>query len=167
VPPGRLTRTGDASAGGGAYAPGMDGRASALAVAAVLLLPAAASPAPTTPHAQARASLRGCLGALRAVPFAAAPSTGGLPHSYWKARTASIACNLVPSLAALSAAHRTDKALQDAYGAGLNLTMGIGEYVQYLGAAAFGRQNRAVLRRARRDIASGKAAARKALPELR
>jgi len=119
------------------------------------------------PHAKARSLLSNCVSALQSVRFVAVPSgSSGLPKAVRVARSASEHCSLVNPLAALSAAHQSDPALQDAYSAGTHLTLGIGSYVQYLGNVAFGRQNRAELSGAIREVAAGRSAARKALSEL-
>jgi hypothetical protein len=67
----------------------------------------------------------------------------------------------------LAYAHPKDKALRHAYSAAVQLSSGIGAYVQYLVGVASGRQNRTELMRAVNKVAAGKRLAHTALAELR
>lgn len=120
------------------------------------------------PHAEAAKLLSNCLSALKALPVTAVQSNTPLvPKMNRLASAANQRCAIAPRIDDLSYHHRSDKALAHAYNAAASLSIGTGDYVQYLVDVAFGRQNKSALHRAVSEIATGKRLAVIALRELR
>ena len=121
-----------------------------------------------SPHARARALLGGCLAAIKRVPITAVRSNTPLvPQRNRQAQRANRHCDISTKIDDLAYHHPRDKALAHAYAAASDLQLGIGDYVQYLVGVAFGRQDRAQLRRAIAEVKSGKRLAPRALRELK
>jgi hypothetical protein len=141
----------------------------AIGVASVVVLaaPALAHSSSGTPRAQARALLRRCLSAANGLQVSAVTlNTPQVPQRNRAAARVNSACDITGKLNNLAYHHQRDKALERAYTAGFTLGLGIGDYVQYLSDAAFGRQNRTELRRAIREVRSGKVLTRRSIAEL-
>ncbi len=121
----------------------------------------------SSPHAQARSLLAGCRGALATVRLVAVSAhSAALPAMVRTTREASDRCDLIQPLEQLVEAHAKDPALQRALSAGMNLTLGLGGYTQYLAEAAFGRQTGAELRKAIAQIQAGRRETAAALQAL-
>lgn len=126
-------------------------------MAASLAAAALALTSGQSPHAQARSLLVGCTSAMGGVHFVAASAhSATLPQMVRTTREASDHCDLIQPLEQLVEAHAKDAALQSALQAGMNLTLGLGGYVQYLAEAAFGRQTSAQLHQAIAQIQTGR-----------
>lgn len=130
------------------------------------LVAAGTASAATSPEAQARALVTRCLTALRGLPVVKIASRSAAGSRSVRTRHVNDDCSLILPLQSLALAHPHDKALQDAYDAGVKLNISVGDYAQYVFGVASGRQKLALLRRSQREVAAAKHAAHVALGEL-
>lgn len=129
--------------------------------------PVAASASQPPPHQTAKRLLAKCYHAVSIVPVRAVKlNTPDVALMNRKAVRANKACKASKRLSDLADAHAKDKALTTAQAAYFLLAIGIGDYVQYLVAAAFLRADRTDLNHAVRETTSGKRLAARALREL-
>ena len=118
-------------------------------------------------HQTAKRLLAKCYHAVSIVPVRAVKvNTPDVALMNRKAVRANKVCKASKRLSDIADAHPKDRALTTAQAAYVLLAIGIGDYVQYLVAAAFQRADRADLIRAIRETTSGKRLAVHALREL-
>jgi hypothetical protein len=130
-----------------------------------VLFPVAADA--STPHATAKSLLSTCYRAVSSLSVRAVTlNSPDVPRMNRAAARVNRICSAGGRLSGLAYTHQKDKALEDARLAYFDLSLGIGDYVQYLVDAAFGKNNRIELRRAISETASGRALAVRALREL-
>jgi hypothetical protein len=142
-------------------------RRTASVVLALAAVTGAGTAAAATPHAKAASLLRACFEAVRVIPIIAiTPNTPAVPRANQRASRALRICSIAPAIDDLAFKHPGDKALQNAYGAAIDLSLGIGDYSQYLVDLAFGRRNQSELKRAAREVAAGRRLAPTVLKEL-
>jgi hypothetical protein len=129
-------------------------------VFAALASTAAATP---TPHAKAMSLLLTCKRAIASVPIVAlTANTPQVPRANRRAHAAYIKCGDDGPWLKL----KSDKAVHDAYGAWVDLALGIGDYQTYCTNVAFEHTGTGILHRAQREIRQGRREAKHALSEL-
>jgi hypothetical protein len=118
-------------------------------------------------HELARRYLSTCLHALEAfhVGDVSADSNLQLSHLMELVTPAYKACSNTDALDAATFSHQSDKPLLAAYRAAINLSVGSGDYQEYVLDLIWGRRDH-LLRTAEREIAKGQADAAHALRQL-
>jgi hypothetical protein len=133
---------------------------------AVVCAPSAAAATPAQNHAAAKTMLSRCLNAVNGLVVGPVIlNTPEVPQRNNQEQRVYNKCQNT-KITNLAFTHPKDALLEAARQAFDQLELGIGDYGQYLVDAAFDKHDTRLLHQAEREVASGKAAARKILPKL-